>query len=75
MKFIIESSAVPIYNRIATAFAKTLMEFGCTVHFIDARGFNETDFIKTINGMEIDYYISTNELNIVQKVPSNGRCP
>jgi hypothetical protein len=60
MKFIIESSSVPIYNRIATAFAKTLMEFGHTVHFIDASGFNETDFVNTINGIEIDYYISTN---------------
>jgi hypothetical protein len=67
MKFIIESSTVPIYNRIATAFAKTLMEFGHTVHFIDASGFNETDFVNTINGIDIDYYISTNELNVVQK--------
>jgi len=67
MKFIIESSSVPIYNRIATAFAKTLIEFGHTVHFIDASGFNEADFVSTINGIEIDYYISTNELNIVQK--------
>lgn len=67
MKFIIESSSVPIYNRIATAFAKTLMEFGHTVHFIDASGFNETDFVNTINDIEIDYYISTNELNFVQK--------
>lgn len=67
MKFIIESSSVPIYNRIATAFARTLMEFGHTVHFIDATGFNETDFVNTINGIEIDYYISTNELNVIQK--------
>lgn len=67
MKFIIESSSVPIYNRIATAFAKTLMKFGHTVHFIDASGFNETDFVNTINDIEIDYYISTNELNVVQK--------
>lgn len=67
MKFIIESSSVPIYNRIASAFAKTLMEFGHTVHFIDASGFNETDFVNTINAIEIDYYISTNELNVVQK--------
>ena len=67
MKFIIESSSVPIYNRIATAFAQTLMEFGHTVHFIDATGFNEADFVNTINGIEIDYYISTNELNVLQK--------
>ncbi len=67
MKFIIESSSVPIYNRIAIAFAKTLMEFGHTVHFIDASDFSETDFVNTINDIEIDYYISTNELNFVQK--------
>lgn len=67
MKFIIESSSVPIYNRIAVAFVKTLIEFGHAVHFIDASRFNETDFINTINGIEIDYYISTNELNFVQK--------
>jgi hypothetical protein len=72
MKFIIESSAVPIYNRIATAFAKTLMEFGHTVHFIDASGFNETDFVNTINDIEIDYYISTNELNKIQKKSDSG---
>jgi hypothetical protein len=67
MKFIIESSSVPIYNRIAVAFAQTLMEFGHTVHFIDASGFNETDFVNTINDIDIDYYISTNELNRIQK--------
>lgn len=67
MKFIIESSSVPIYNRIATAFAKTLIEFGHTVHFIDASGFNYLDFANTINDIDIDYYISTNELNTIQK--------
>ena len=67
MKFIVESSSVPIYNRIATAFVQTLIEFGHTVHFIDASDFNEADFVNTINGIEIDYYISTNELNVIQK--------
>lgn len=43
------------------------MEFGHTVHFIDASGFNESDFINTINGIDIDYYISSNELNFIQK--------
>lgn len=43
------------------------MEFGHTVHFIDASGFNENDFVNTINGIEIDYYLSSNELNVVQK--------
>ena len=67
MRFIVESSSVPIYNRIATAFTKTLMNFGHTVHFIDASGFNENDFVSTINGIDFDYYISTNELNFIQK--------
>lgn len=67
MKFIVESSSVPIYNRIATAFTKTLMDFGNTVHFIDASGFNENDFVNTINRIDFDYYISTNELNFIQK--------
>lgn len=67
MIFIIESSKVPIYNRIATAFTRTLMAFGHTVHFIDASDFKEIDFINTINGIEYDFYISTNELNTVQK--------
>jgi hypothetical protein len=72
MKFIIESSLIPIYNRIATAFTKTLMEFGHTVHFIDASGFNEENFINTINEIEIDYYLSTNELNKIQRISDDG---
>mgnify|MGYP000323037472 CR=1 FL=1 len=36
MKLIIESSRVPIYDRIARAFASALMEGGHTVYFIDA---------------------------------------
>lgn len=43
------------------------MEFGHTVHFIDASGFSEIDFVNTINSIEINYYISTNELNVIQK--------
>jgi len=67
MKFIIEASLVPIYNRIAIAFTQTLKEFGHTVYFIDSSGFSEADFVKTINDIEFDYYISTNELNVIQK--------
>ena len=70
MKFIIESSLVPIYNRIAAALSKTLIEFGHTVHFIKAIEFTEIDFINIINDIEIDYYISTNELNFIQKKSS-----
>jgi len=67
MKFIIESSKVPIYNRIATAFANTLLEFGHIVFFIDASEFKNNDFIQTINDIDFDYYVSTNELNYIQK--------
>lgn len=67
MKIIIESSSVPIYNRIATAFAKSLIDFGHTVYFIDVSNFTESEFSITINDIEIDYYISTNELNLCHK--------
>ena len=67
MKFIIESSRVPIYDRIAQAFTKALMQFGHTVYFIDTSEFTESEFIRAINRMEFDYYLSTNELNFIQK--------
>lgn len=67
MKFIIESSIVPIYDRIAAAFAKTFMQFGHVVHFINTSGFNEIDFVRIINDIDFDYYITTNELNFIQK--------
>jgi hypothetical protein len=67
MKFVIESSSVPIYNRIAEAYANTLIEFGHIVYFIDVKDFNELDYVNIINDIDIDYYISTNELNLIQK--------
>jgi hypothetical protein len=67
MKFVIESSSVPIYNRIAAAFASTLIEFGHTVYFIDTTDFTEANFVSIINNLEFDYYFSTNELNYIQK--------
>jgi hypothetical protein len=71
MKFIIESSLVPIYNRIATAFTKTLIEYGHNVLFINAHDFTEDFFINTINDIEHDYYITTNELNFIQRKTIN----
>ena len=71
MKFIIESSLVPIYNRIAAAFTKTLMEHGHNVLFINAHEFTEDVFINTINNIEHDYYITTNELNFIQRKTIN----
>ena len=71
MKLIIESSQVPIYNRIARAFASALMDLGHTVYLIDAEGFNEENFVQTVNNIEIDYYFSTNELNKVQSRSEN----
>ena len=67
MKFIIESSVVPIYDRIASAFASALIDFGHTVYFINAADFTDVDFVNTINGIDIDYYLSTNELNKIHK--------
>ena len=72
MKFVIEFSSVHIYNRIASAFTRTLIDFGHKVHFIDATDFNENDFIRIINSLEIDYYITTNELNYIQRHSNEG---
>ncbi len=66
MKLIIESSRVPIYDRIARAFASALIVGGHTVYFIDASEFTDEDFVRTINNLDIEYYFSTNELNKVQ---------
>ena len=49
------------------------MEFGHTVHFIDASTFTDEEFVKTINNINFDYYISTNELNKVQHYSTEKR--
>lgn len=67
MIFIVETSPVPIYQRHATAIAETLIGHGHIVHFIDATPFSDEEYIKTINNIEFDYYISTNELNKLQE--------
>ena len=67
MKFILESSQVPIYDRIAQAFAKALIQSGHNVYFIDTSEFIESDFTRIINSIEFDYYLSTNELNFIQR--------
>lgn len=72
MKFIIEKSQTPIYNRIAVAFTNCLIELGHTVYFIDTDDFNQVDFINTINQIDLDYYISTNENNYIQHKLENS---
>jgi hypothetical protein len=74
MIFIVETSPVPIYQRHATAIAETLIQHGHTVHFIDATPFSNSDYINTINGIEYDYYISTNELNKLQAYSNDIEC-
>lgn len=72
MKFIIEKSQTPIYNRIAIAFTNCLIELGHTVYFIDTNDFNQVDFINTINKIDLDFYISTNESNYIQNKIENS---
>ena len=72
MIFIVESSTVPIYNRIALAFINTLRVLGHTVHYINPIDFTDESFINTINNIEIDFYISTNELNKIQHKSQNN---
>jgi spore maturation protein CgeB len=66
MRFIIESShSAPIYNRIAIAFCIALKEMGHDVLFIDVSDFDRETYIKTINNLDINYYISTNGANLI----------
>jgi len=74
MKFTIESSKVPIYNRIANAFYTALVELGHTVYLIDTSDFSDIDYVTTVNNMSIDYYISTNELNKIQEFSKEHSC-
>ncbi len=67
MKFVIEASKTPIYNRIAQAITKNLLEMGHTAHLIDTNGFDNKTFIETINNIDLDFYISTNDYNFIQK--------
>ena len=67
MRFIIESSTIPIYKRIALAFGNALSEIGHEVIFISQINDHSLESIKQINELNIDYYFSTNEYNLIQK--------
>jgi hypothetical protein len=67
MIFLIESSATPIYHRIAVAFCMALRELGHTVHFYDPKEFDDGTFTEVINAINVDYYLSTNVFNKIHK--------
>lgn len=71
MRFIIESSKTPIYNRIVLAIINALQEHGHEVLFINAEKFEPDDFINCINQISIDYYIVTNDNNYINKKKSD----
>lgn len=73
MKFLIESSKTPIYNRIAMEIAKGLVEFGHEVIRIDANESTANDFTKTINKLPADYYIVTNDYNYITRKKTDGK--
>jgi spore maturation protein CgeB len=68
MKFIIETSRVPIYHRIAIAFHNALIKHGHTVNLIEAQNKDDQQYINILNETEFDYYLSTNELNKIQQI-------
>lgn len=72
MKFIIERSNTPIYNRIAIAITENLRAIGHEVYFIETDGFNTANFLNTINNINIDYYIQTNDKNFIYKKQENS---
>lgn len=71
MKFMIESSSTPIYNRLAISIVSALKKLGHEVHFIDPSAFDYDTFVKVINNIEIDYYISTNDNNFINNFNIN----
>jgi hypothetical protein len=74
MKFFVEACKVPIYDRIARAFTNELRRQGHIVYYGDTSQFDFKTFVETINGLSIDYYLSTNEQNQFQKLTdANGR--
>jgi hypothetical protein len=74
MKFVIESSTTPIYNRIALSIVSTFKKLGHEVYFIDPTNFNNETFTNAINSIEFDYYISTNDNNFINNFdPTTGK--
>ena len=67
MRFILESSTIPIYKRIAVAFGNALSELGHEVIFINQVNDPSLESIKQINELNIDYYFSTNEYSLIHK--------
>ena len=67
MRFILESSTIPIYKRIAVAFGNALSELGHEVIFINQVNDPSLESIKQINELNIDYYFSTNEYGLIHK--------
>lgn len=74
MQFMIESSPTPIYNRLAMSIVSALKKLGHEVHFIDPFEFDHETFVKVINNIAIDYYISTNDNNFINQLnPVTGK--
>jgi hypothetical protein len=65
MRFILESSTIPIYKRIAAAFGNALSELGHEVISINQVNDPSLESIKQINELNPDYYFSTNEYNLI----------
>ena len=65
MRFILESSTIPIYKRIAAAFGNALSELGHEVISINQVNDPSLESIKQINELHPDFYFSTNEYNLI----------
>jgi hypothetical protein len=63
VKFLVETSKTPIYNRIAVAFSNALRELGHIVYLFEPHGIDDSTFAALINSIDIDYYLSTNVFN------------
>lgn len=61
--FLIETSATPIYQRIATAFVDTLRELGHQVYFLNPWKYtSDVEYLDAVGQLNLDYCLVTNSL-------------
>jgi len=61
--FLIETSATPIYQRIAAAFVDTLRELGHQVYFLNPWQYaSDVEYLEAIAQLNLDYCLVTNSL-------------
>lgn len=74
MRFLLESSRVPIYERINLALKAALEEYGHEVIFYRPEFFDDDAFLQTINQAALDFYLISNEGAFIQRFSDKYQC-